>query len=52
LVLEDAGVELVFARLKGPVHDAFERAVAAGVFAEFRRFPTLRSAVADHLSRS
>jgi sulfate permease, SulP family len=50
--LDELGVELVFARLKGPVHDAFKRAVAAGVFAEFRRFPTLRSAVADHLSRS
>ena len=50
--LDELGVELVFARLKGPVHDAFKRAVAVGVIAEFRRFPTLRSAVADYLSRS
>jgi MFS superfamily sulfate permease-like transporter len=50
--LDELGVELVFARLKGAVHDAFKRAVAAGVLAEFRRFPTLRSAVADYLSRS
>jgi sulfate permease, SulP family len=47
--LEKQGVELVFARLKGPVHDVFKRAVAGGVITEFRRFPTLRSAVADYV---
>jgi SulP family sulfate permease len=45
--LAQRGVELVFARLKGPVHDVFTRAVAVGVILEFRRFPTLRSAVSD-----
>lgn len=49
--LEERGVELVFARLKGPVHDVFKRAVAVGVIREFRIFPTLRSAVADFLER-
>ena len=47
--LESRGVDLVFARLKGPVHDAFKRASAAGAIRPFRRFPTLRSAVADFL---
>ena len=41
------GAELVFARLKGPVHDVFKRAEAVGVIRPFRLFPTLRSAVAD-----
>lgn len=44
------GVELVFARLKGPVHDVFKRAEAVGAIKPFRRFPTLRSAVADFLA--
>jgi high affinity sulfate transporter 1 len=48
--LGTAGIEMVFARLKGPVHDVFERAVEAGALATFRRFPTLRSAVADYLA--
>jgi len=48
--LESAGVEMVFARLKGPVHDVFKRAEAAGAIRHFRRFPTLRSAVADYLA--
>ena len=48
--LEQLGVELVFARLKGPVHDVFTRAEEAGAIRDFRRFPTLRSAVADYLS--
>jgi len=52
LELEGRGVELVFARLKGEVHDMFERAVAVGVIKPFRRFPTLRSAVADYLENS
>jgi high affinity sulfate transporter 1 len=47
--LESRGVELVFARLKGPVHDVFKRAEAAGAIRHFRRFPTLRSALADYL---
>ncbi|MGH3136015.1 MAG: sodium-independent anion transporter, partial [Gaiellaceae bacterium] len=42
-------VELVFARLKGPVHDALRRAEAAGAITPLRRFPTLRSAVSDFL---
>ncbi|MEP7224742.1 MAG: hypothetical protein ABI783_07280, partial [Actinomycetota bacterium] len=41
------GAELVFARLKGPVHDVFKRAEAVGAIRPFRLFPTLRSAVAD-----
>jgi len=44
------GVEIVLARLKGPVHDVLEKAIAAGAIAPFRRFPTLRSAVADYLA--
>ena len=48
--MEALGVEFVFARLKGPVHDAFKRAEAVGAIRHFRRFPTLRSAVADYLS--
>jgi SulP family sulfate permease len=47
--LESRGVELVFARLKGPVHDVFKRAEEVGAIRHFRRFPTLRSAVADYL---
>ena len=47
--LELRGVELVFARLKGPVHDVFKRAEKVGAIRHFRRFPTLRSAVADYL---
>jgi len=47
---EELGVEIVFARLKGPVHDVFERAEEVGAIRHFRRFPTLRSAVADHLA--
>ena len=47
--LDTVGVELVFARLKGPVHDGFKRAEAVGAIRPFRRFPTLRSAVADYL---
>ncbi len=50
--LTQQGVELVFARLKGPVHDVLELAKAAGAVAPFRRFPTLRSAVADFLGES
>jgi MFS superfamily sulfate permease-like transporter len=50
LELGSEGVEMVFARLKGPVHDVFRRAEAAGAIRHFRRFPTLRSAVADYLS--
>ena len=49
--LEERGVELVFARLKGPVHDVFRRAEAAGAIRHFRRFPTLRSALADYLGQ-
>ena len=45
--LSARGVELVFARLKGPVHDVFTKAEAAGAIEPFRLFPTLRSAVAD-----
>ena len=45
--LSSHGVELVFARLKGPVHDVFTKAEAAGAIKAFRLFPTLRSAVAD-----
>jgi high affinity sulfate transporter 1 len=48
--LEARNVELVFARLKGPVHDVFKRAESAGAIRHFRRFPTLRSAVADFLA--
>ncbi len=48
--LEELGVELVFARLKGPVHDVFQRAEELGVIRHFRRFPTLRLAVADYLA--
>lgn len=48
--LEARGVELVFARLKGPVHDVFKRAEVVGAIRHFRRFPTLRSAVADYLA--
>ena len=44
-------VELVFARLKGPVHDVLARAEAAGAIEPFRLFPTLRSAVADFLGQ-
>jgi high affinity sulfate transporter 1 len=44
-------VELVFARLKGPVHDVLSRAEAAGAIEPFRLFPTLRSAVADFLGQ-
>ena len=44
------GVELVFARLKGPVHDVLSKAEKAGAIEPFRLFPTLRSAVADFLS--
>ena len=47
--LEREGVEIVFARLKGPVHDVFRRAEKVGAIRHFRRFPTLRSAVADYL---
>ena len=47
--LDSQGVELVFARLKGPVHDVFKRAEQVGAIRHFRRFPTLRSAVADYL---
>ncbi len=47
--LDALGVEIVFARLKGPVHDVFTRAEKAGAIGHFRRFPTLRSAVADYL---
>jgi len=43
------GVELVFARIKGPVHDVLRRAESAGAIGSFRLFPTLRSAVADFL---
>jgi len=50
--LDAKGVELVFARLKGPVHDVFKRAQAVGAIREFRRFPTLRSAVSDYLEGS
>jgi high affinity sulfate transporter 1 len=45
-------VELVFARLKGPVHDVFRKAEAVGVILHFRRFPTLRMALADYLEGS
>ena len=45
--LSARGVELVFARLKGLVHDVFRRGEAAGTIKPFRLFPTLRSAVAD-----
>jgi MFS superfamily sulfate permease-like transporter len=45
--LSARGAELVFARMKGPVHDVFKRAEAAGAIESFRLFPTLRSAVAD-----
>jgi high affinity sulfate transporter 1 len=48
--LDALGVELVFARLKGPVHDVFKRAEKVGAIRHFRRFPTLRSAVADFLA--
>jgi MFS superfamily sulfate permease-like transporter len=48
--LSSHGVELVFARLKGPVHDVFTNAEAAGAIEPFRLFPTLRSAVADFLA--
>lgn len=48
--LDGLGVELVFARLKGPVHDVFKRAEEVGAIRHFRRFPTLRSAVADYLA--
>ena len=48
--LDSLGVEFVFARLKGPVHDVFKRAEAVGAIQHFRRFPTLRSAVADYLA--
>lgn len=41
------GVELVFARLKGPVHDVFRKGEAVGTIKPFRLFSTLRSAVAD-----
>lgn len=41
------GVELVFARLKGPVHDVFTRAQAAGAIEPFQLFPTIHSAVAN-----
>jgi high affinity sulfate transporter 1 len=50
LELEPEGIEMVFARLKGPVHDVFRRAEDAGAIRHFRRFPTLRSAVADYLA--
>ena len=43
------GAELVFARLKGPVHDMLRRAEAVGAIQPFRLFPTLRSAVTDFL---
>lgn len=45
--LSARGAELLFARMKGPVHDVFKRAEAAGAIEPFRLFPTLRSAVAD-----
>ena len=45
--LSARGAELVFARMKGPVHDVFKRAEATGAIESFRLFPTLRSAVAD-----
>jgi MFS superfamily sulfate permease-like transporter len=48
--LAERGVELVFARLKGPVHDVLSRAEKAGAIEPFRLFPTLRSAVADFLA--
>ncbi len=48
--LAGRGVEIVFARLKGPAHDVLTRAERAGAIQAFRRFPTLRSAVADFLS--
>jgi SulP family sulfate permease len=48
--LEKQGIGLMFARLKGPVHDVFTRAEATGAIRHFRRFPTLRSAVADYLA--
>jgi MFS superfamily sulfate permease-like transporter len=47
--LAGRGVELVFARIKGPVHDVLRRAESAGAIDSFRLFPTLRSAVADFL---
>lgn len=50
LELESEGIEMVFARLKGPVHDVFKRAEAVGAIRHFRRFPTLRSAVAEYLA--
>jgi MFS superfamily sulfate permease-like transporter len=48
--LAGRGVEIVFARLKGPVHDVLSRAEKAGAIEPFRLFPTLRSAVADFLA--
>lgn len=45
--LSARGTELVFARMKGPVHDVFKRAEAAEAIESFRLFPTLRSAVVD-----
>ena len=48
--LDSLGVEIVFARLKGPAHDVFGRAETVGAIRHFRRFPTLRSAVADYLA--
>jgi MFS superfamily sulfate permease-like transporter len=47
--LAEHGAELVFARIKGPVHDVLKRAESAGAIGSFRLFPTLRSAVADFL---
>lgn len=44
------GVELVLARIKGPVHDVLKRAESTGAIEPFRLFPTLRSAVADFLA--
>ena len=48
--LAGRGVELVFARLKGPVHDVLSKAEQARAIEPFRLFPTLRSAVADFLA--
>ena len=48
--LAEQEVEIVLARVKGAVHDVLRRAQAAGVVQRFRRFPTLRSAVADFLA--
>ena len=50
--LSREGITLMLARMKGPVHDIFERADLMGVFGRENFFPTVHAGVAAYLGRS